>query len=535
MSAEAGSAPISADTRPPRSSSTEPRPKRRWEAADTVIAISVGLVVIIMGIFALLCVQGYSATIENTKTRVQTAANIVAEETRWVVASAITLAQGAGGAFNWDPAQASAASLQRFNSVTALMPTTLAVGVYDATGAGVADASSPGVPSHIGDRDYFHALAAGADWAISAQEADTADGKAIFAVVRRLGPPEKFLGAVMIAIDASVLENLAAPQNLGPGSTISIVRPDGWVIARLPSLTAPLNLAGTPAFVSLTSSPVGTYISPSSPADGVSRMVAYRHVDDLGYIAIASVSLDAALGGLWTSIWIVTWLIAPIALALLIGSFITARLLRRTQATSRSLAAALEHNEVLFREIHHRVKNNLQSVSSLLQLQPIPREIKIDMGQRIAAMSAVHEHIYRSNQFATVQVKDYLHKLIENLGAGFDPNIKVVEQIEDLSVDRDAATPLGLIVNEVVSNAFKHAFKNRQAGIITVSLTTENGRGKLVVRDNGVGFDPEQPAKGIGRRLISALTSQLGGESIQSNDGGAVFTLTFPLAQPGTD
>jgi two-component sensor histidine kinase len=519
---------------PGATGSTKPVPaKRRWEAADTVIAISVLLVLVIVGIFALLCVQGFATTLEMTKTRGQVAANIVAEETRWVVSSGLTLAKGAAGAFNNDPAQASAATLARFNTVTALMPTKISLGVYDATGKSVAGASSPGVPADITDRDYFQTLLNGADWAISAQEKDVTTGKATFAVVRRIGGPGQFLGATMIAIDAGVLENFAAPQNLGDGSTVSIVRSDGWVIARLPSLTEPLNLAGSDAFTRLNEGDTGSYRSSISPVDGRERMVSYRHVDDLGYIAIASIALDTAINPLWSSIWIVSLLIAPIAAALLIGSFVTARLLRRTQATSRSLAAAVEHNEVLFREIHHRVKNNLQSVASLLQMQPIPREIKINMGQRIAAMSAVHEHIYRSSDFAIVRVKSYLQTLIQNIRGGQDPNVQVVERIDDLSVDKDIATPLGLILNEVVSNAFKHAFTDPHGAVVTVSLTREGEMtGMLTVEDNGTGFDPSAPSKGIGRRLIDALTSQLGGTAKfeVAAGGGSKFTLVFPLA-----
>jgi two-component sensor histidine kinase len=359
-------------------------------------------------------------------------------------------------------------------------------------------------------------------------------GKPSFAVVRRIGGPGQFLGATMIAIDAGVLESFAAPQDLGNGSTVSIVRSDGWVIARNPSLTQPLNLAGTDAFKNLNAGDTGSYLSEVSPVDGRTRMVSYRHVNDLGYIAIASIALDTALDGLWSSIWIVSWLIAPIAAALLIGSFVTARLLRRTQATSRSLTAAVEHNEVLFREIHHRVKNNLQSVASLLQMQPIPKEIKINMGQRIAAMSAVHEHIYRSSDFAIVRVKSYLQTLIENIRGGQDPNVKVIERIEDLAVDKDTATPLGLILNEVVSNAVKHAFVGRDGGgIVTVTLARDGeGNGRLTIEDNGTGFDPAAPSKGIGRRLIAALTSQLGGTAKFESPpgGGSVFTLVFPLA-----
>ena len=507
--------------------------KRRWEAADTVIAISVGLVVIIVGIFALLCVQGYYATIEGTKTRGQTAANIVADETRWVIASALTLAQGSAGAFNNDPALANAETQRRFSRVTGLMPAKLALGVYDASGKAVVDASSPGVPTDITDRDYFKSLAGGTEWMLSAQEKNTTTGKSTFAVVRRIGPADQFLGAVMIAIDADVLENFAAPQNLGASSTISIVRSDGWVIARLPPLTEPLNAAGTAGFEKLNQGETGSYLSSGSLVDGLVRMVSYRHVDSLGYIATAAIAVDTALSGLWTSIWIVSLLIGPIAVALLAGSFLTARLVRRTQATSRSLAMAVEHNEVLFREIHHRVKNNLQSVSSLLQMQPIPRDIKINMGQRIAAMSAVHEHIYRSNDFATVRVKGYLETLIGTLRSGHDPSVEVIEDIADIAVDKDAATPLGLIVNEVLSNAFKHAFADGRKGVLKISLHDEGDRrARLVVEDNGPGFDPEAPSKGIGRRLIDALTAQMGGEARfePAEGGGSRFTMSFPLA-----
>ena len=170
-------------------------------------------------------------------------------------------------------------------------------------------------------------------------------------------------------------------------------------------------------------------------------------------------------------------------------------------------------------------------------MQPIPREIKANMGQRIAAMSAVHEHIYRSGNFETVHVKDYLSTLIASIRAGHDPNVRVIEELEDLSVDREAATPLGLILNEVVSNAFKHAFGDGREGVLSVRLARlPDGRGQLTVEDNGLGFDPQTPTKGIGRRLIGALTQQVGGESRFETavGGGSLFTLIFPLASQET-
>jgi two-component sensor histidine kinase len=234
---------------------------------------------------------------------------------------------------------------------------------------------------------------------------------------------------------------------------------------------------------------------------------------------------------LWSAVITVLWLMGPIAAALLLGSFLTARVLRQNARTQQNLAAALAHNEVLFREIHHRVKNNLQSVAALFGLQPIPREIKTEMGQRIAAMSAVHEHIYRSNQFSTVRLKDYLQALIDSIRAGHDPRVEFALQLADIPVNTDTAGHLGLILNEVLSNAFKHAFADGRAGLIKVTLAQEGeDQGLLAVEDNGLGYDTESPGKGIGQRLIRGLSGQVGGEaSFQSGPNGSRFTLTFPV------
>lgn len=132
-----------------------------------------------------------------------------------------------------------------------------------------------------------------------------------------------------------------------------------------------------------------------------------------------------------------------------------------------------------------------------------------------------------------MRVKDYLHTLIANIHAGHHPRVEVIEEIEDVAVDKDAATPLGLIVNEVVSNCFKHAFRDGRDDTVRISLVSlGDGWAQLTVRDKGVGFDPEAPTKGIGRRPTGGFTAQLQGESSHTRDAeGSVFTLVFPLAQ----
>ncbi len=510
---------------------------RRWEAADTVVALSVALVLIILCIFAFLGWQAFAQTLNNARAKSQQAADVVAGQSAWMLGSSLAALELIESKLAFEPAVLDPETKAELDTALKALPAGARLGLYDPSGAVLPNGGTPALPGNIAATEYFAALANGADTTIAPQAENATTGAPIIVVARRLGG-DIFAGVAVIALDGAVMQSFWAPQNLGENSTVGLILGDGRMIARYPALDEPLDMSTSSAFwPQIVSSPQGTYESGRSPADGVARVVGFRHLPEFGVVAVGSISQDVMLANIWNAILVVFWLLLPFALALLGGSLFAARLLRRSAQTQRTLASALEHNEVLFREIHHRVKNNLQSVASLLQMQPIPREIKANMGQRIAAMSAVHEHIYRSNSFSVVRVRDYLHTLVENIRAGHDPDVEVVDQLEDLAVDKDAATPLGLILNEVVANAFKHAFEDGRPGVLTVRLTRcEDGRGQLVIEDNGIGFDPEQPAKGIGRRLIGALTSQIGGEaSFASMAGtGSRFTLRFPLADEGT-
>ncbi|MEO9230633.1 MAG: histidine kinase dimerization/phosphoacceptor domain -containing protein [Devosia sp.] len=496
------------------------------------MALSISLIAIILAIFAALCVQGFTTVLEQAKSKVQSAAEVAAKENHLLIGGArallrhladdaATLADGRGG-------------LNRNTVASAIesLPEIVSFGLYDASGNPLDGMGSASLPSTISDLDLFKTLAAGKEWTLSRQLSDTATGASIFVVAQRV-PGDSFRGIASLVISGDAMKEFWEPLKLGPASTTSILTEDGWLVARYPNVPETLDSSEAQAFTTLKNSASGTYISERSPADGVARVVGFRRLPDLGVVAVASISFDTVYGPLWTSIITVLWLIVPIALALLGGSLITARILNRSERMQANLAAAVDHNQVLFREIHHRVKNNLQSVASLLQMQPIPQAVKADMGRRLTAMSAVHEHIYRSNDFARVQIKGYLQTLIQNIRAGADPKVQVVEEIADVSVDKDAATPLGLILNEAVSNAFKHAFPDGREGTIAITLADEgNGRGLLTIADDGVGFDPDKPAKGIGQRLIRALTEQLGGQlDMTSTGGGSTFMLSFPLAK----
>jgi two-component sensor histidine kinase len=207
------------------------------------------------------------------------------------------------------------------------------------------------------------------------------------------------------------------------------------------------------------------------------------------------------------------------------------------------LQASLREKEVLLKEIHHRVKNNLQIVSSLLDLQadtladPQVRAMFEDSQQRIQAMALIHESLYQSDDFARIDAAQYIRRLSTRLAQAYGPlaeRITVKVQAEAVMLEVQTAIACGLILQELLSNGFKHAFPEGRLGEIQITLRVESGRqATLEVRDTGVGF-PEsldfRTADSLGLQLVCLLTEQLQGTIALGRREGTVWTLTFPLA-----
>jgi len=208
---------------------------------------------------------------------------------------------------------------------------------------------------------------------------------------------------------------------------------------------------------------------------------------------------------------------------------ITARKLSEQQLREAKLRAELllEEKEVMLREIHHRVKNNLQVISSLLRLHsdylrdPADAEIFQDCQMRVQSMALVHDRLYRGGSLARINFGAHLAELATLIARGQrrgEANIVLSTDCEDVEVNLDAAVPLGLIATELISNAYKHAFRGRLDGRVTVSLKILPGQKvALQVVDDGVGLPPELDlaiAKSLGIRLIRSLVRQLRGELI---------------------
>jgi two-component sensor histidine kinase len=202
--------------------------------------------------------------------------------------------------------------------------------------------------------------------------------------------------------------------------------------------------------------------------------------------------------------------------------------------------ASLRDKELLLREIHHRVKNNLQIVSSMLNLQseyfrdPRTVELLAESQNRIRSISLIHDMLYRSNDLYRVNLGEYIESLTAHLIRSFGNERSKIDlriKAENIILGLDTAIPCGLIINELVSNSLKYAFPDGRKGLITVDLRScEGGDYALAVKDNGVGF-PEgldyRHTTTLGLQLVGMFVQQLEGVMELRNSRGTEVRITF--------
>lgn len=226
-----------------------------------------------------------------------------------------------------------------------------------------------------------------------------------------------------------------------------------------------------------------------------------------------------------------------IAIVLLVSAIFILFQFFQKQKTNRLLAdkndlisKALEEKNILMKEIHHRVKNNLQLISSLLNLQSKSIDDKmalqaINEGKsRVRSMALIHQDLYQTDRFTTVNVQQYFQKLCNELFQTYNINadrISLQLEIENIELDVDTLVPLGLIFNELITNSLKYAFPEETKGQLKISLKETNGELVLNIKDNGIGYDPEKVRdNSFGQNLVRSLVNQLEGEmKIQAQEG----------------
>lgn len=205
----------------------------------------------------------------------------------------------------------------------------------------------------------------------------------------------------------------------------------------------------------------------------------------------------------------------------------------------KQLESSLNEKTALLKEVYHRVKNNFQVIMSLINLQiesinnPLAKKILIESNTRIKAMVLVHEMLYQSANLAEIEMQTYMNDLLRFPIDAYsinDDQIKLIVDVDPISLPVDEAILCGLVVNELITNAIKHAFPSGKNGRIAVSLKLLDDTVKISVQDNGVGLSDSfdiNSQKTLGMRLILNLAKQLAGDVVVKNDHGACFVINF--------
>lgn len=404
--------------------------------------------------------------------------------------------------------------------------------LYDASGSTIIRDGMRG--ANVSDNAEFKALAAGEPWTITPLLGASGQLR-FFGIARRLERNGEFAGVITALLAADTLSDVWGELALGSESAIGVIRDDGWLVTRYPVPAEAVNISNAELFTKhLPLAPSGVFTSEASPIDRIPRTVGYQSIKELNLIVTASMSRASTGEAFWSRVRSTSLVAGPVFIIMVVLCGWAIILLLRHERNRMALQDALAQNRVLFQEIHHRVKNNLQLVSSLIRLQQAPTAMKDDLIRRIAAMSAVHQHIYESDQFGVLDAEAYLDKLLAGLRDAAPPGVVLEWRLAPLRLSPDQALPLGLIVNEVVLNAFKHGFPEGRAGKVSVVIERplEGDDAILSIADNGVGMT-ETPSGGVGlgTRLIGGLAGQLEGKSTIVRDNGVRFELRFPVAR----
>ncbi len=212
----------------------------------------------------------------------------------------------------------------------------------------------------------------------------------------------------------------------------------------------------------------------------------------------------------------------------------------KTKLATEEIKNSLKEKEILLSEIHHRVKNNLQVINSLLNLQIKYIRDEYDKGlfketrDRIYTMSLIHEKLYQTRDLANIEFKSYIKELANQLFNSYQQDINIIEYIieaDDIILGVDLAIPCAQIINELISNSLKYAFPNGEKGMVKIFFSKiNNGKHTLIVSDNGIGFPEDIDIKNsdsLGFKIVNALVNQLKGDIKLDRSKGTKLTITF--------
>jgi two-component sensor histidine kinase len=387
-------------------------------------------------------------------------------------------------------------------------------------------------------------------------------GKWAVPCARRYNLPDGRFGGIVVApVPLEHFEEQLGGYDVGPGGLRTVRDMDGGFITRYPAVVKGQTMSvGDTTISSELQSLIRSGVSQETyssitPYDQTKRTVTFRRMKAAPLIVVAGLAEEDYLAQ-WYKDRVRTLAMVAVFIA---GTWVTAGLLWRSWKARESdekelrqlidernkneetIKASLREKEVMLREIHHRVKNNMQIISSILNLQSghIKDEQTLaalrESKNRIDVMSLIHERLYQSNNLARISFQGYIDALVTSLFISYGVRTDLIKSeihAEGISFEINTAIPCGLIINELVSNCLKHAFPDERTGTVRISLSAAgDDRFTLAISDDGIGLpeglDYEKSAT-LGLKLVSALTGQLDGFTELDRGKGTTFRITFP-------
>lgn len=413
---------------------------------------------------------------------------------------------------------------------------------------------SMAVPADLSDKDWWHALAErGEDRYVGeALVGGRVYGGIFFTYSRRITDADgRFHGVVLLVLRPPSVSSLRFPGKMGETSAIAVYRLDRHLVTRVPISESMVERTQTNdlLFGALEHNPTGTFRAVSEN-DGVERLISYRHLQDWPLVVSAGAAVDDILAPWYASLLSSIIVLATILSGLTLLTWLGVRSMHREMRSrveiermNRSLAVALADQDVLFKEVHHRVKNNLQTVGALLTMQmrrfedPAVCAAFQETASRIQSMGLVHESLYTTGEAAEVRLSDYLRRLVDGLALSHgtaERGIRTRLELADCTVHLDQAIPIALTVTEVVINALKHAFPSGTGGELAISMHCDPTGVRIQVRDSGPGLPDTLRNGSLGMTLIGALCQQIGARHHFTTDNGTHFSLEVPTRAPAT-
>lgn len=539
--------------------------ERRQAASPAVLALLAVAVTLTAALLAIAAHQYRHQVIEEAESRSVAIARVLEEhaaKTLGIHATTLSHIEWMIDDLGWERVDSSPLLHERLKAMAAEAPEVQSYWIADETGRMRASSFEwPMRPLNVADRAYFQAHRASNDQVyFGPRLSGKLMSKVIFTLSRRMESTDHgFHGVVQISLEPSYFTDFYRSVLHDPQDVVLLLREDGEVLVREPSSAAPdsVNIGRYPELIKGTEENGVVRIVTSF--DGAQRILARRKVPNLPIYVVYGTDITSV-----ETAWrdrvkpYALFAIPSLCLLVLLGGIALRRsrqaadaqealrcvneaLESRIAERTRHLDQTLAEKEVLLRDVHHRVKNNLQVILSLLELQaqrtPELEGPFSEALSRINTMGLIHEQIYRSTGVSSVRLDNFIEALAGHLSSFHrrpGREIMIRHQVEPLSIDLNRVVPFALILNEVVSNAFKHAFADRHAGIITITVNAQDNFLKLTVEDDGTGCAEQGVAPaGTGRRsmgmdLIRAFTQQIQGEYRFTQRGGTRFELVFP-------